>query len=384
MSRRRSSRRRCSRRVKQRAGTGRSTVRQTASCSPLGQQSSIPGSCLNASTARALVDAMHLTLRRSHSSQPTLSTPNVATIPSRDTDTSNTDAESMQMVELLRSQSKESCSRNEFCVVKHSNISPSLKQRALERFAPLAPLELHKDKNAWLSNIDIDKVMTQYEHIHGNFRFIGPTPIDFDKPMSRRRKMSSKKQCICNRLCNFSLQSYLEEHVDKIGIIFNLDTNDMPGSHWVSMFVSLERDGRNDRGGNIQYENKNPLVATKCSVVYFDSTGESPPIEIQRLAGRIEKQAATLRLGFSFLDIGKTHQQHDTECGMYALYFVSNMITRPREILRILQTEKVSDKTMEDLRAVYFNYDPVMLMQQPRHKKREKTTLRRKKNTKRV
>ena len=37
-----------------------------------------------------------------------------------------------------------------------------------------------KNKNTWLNSLDISRVMKQYEDNYKNFRFLGPSPIDFN------------------------------------------------------------------------------------------------------------------------------------------------------------------------------------------------------------
>ena len=69
--------------------------------------------------------------------------------------------------------------------------------------------------NEWLSSIDIDQFMRQYEHAHKDFIFLGPSPIDFD----------SKKiygECVWEELCHFNLRKLLKRNKKKIGVIFKL------------------------------------------------------------------------------------------------------------------------------------------------------------------
>jgi len=73
-------------------------------------------------------------------------------------------------------------------------------------FAPDQPKEWKTDKNAWLSNFDIFKVLNQYESSHKNFKIIGPTPIDFDK---KPKEMAG--QCVWDDLCEFSLKNMLDK-----------------------------------------------------------------------------------------------------------------------------------------------------------------------------
>ena len=126
-----------------------------------------------------------------------------------------------------------------------NKLSPEL---ASYTFAPSAPSMWIKNPNEWLSSVDIEKVMQQYERKYPNFEFIGPSPIDFDK-------QHSDNQCVWNELCNFQISNLLTRNKSQIGMIFNTDPHYMDGSHWISLFVDTQ----------------------KKYIIYFDSTGESVP-----------------------------------------------------------------------------------------------------------
>ena len=51
-------------------------------------------------------------------------------------------------------------------------------------FAPQSPASWKKNPKKWLTSLDIDKVMRQYEKKFPHFVFIGPSPIDFEKNFS--------------------------------------------------------------------------------------------------------------------------------------------------------------------------------------------------------
>ena len=99
-------------------------------------------------------------------------------------------------------------------------------------FKPPSP----KGKYDWLSSIDIADVMEQYEKKYPDFIFLGPVPIDFDEILTEVGQMNLKT---------------LANKKKRIGIVFNTDPHDMPGEHWISMFIDL-----NDK-----------------TICFFDSTG---------------------------------------------------------------------------------------------------------------
>jgi hypothetical protein len=201
-------------------------------------------------------------------------------------------------------------------------------------FAPEHPPEWLKNPNEWLTDLDISKVMRQYETKYKQFKFIGPSPIDFDTKVERQQLPwaesgpSTDKVCVWKDLCSLSLSELLKNKKTKIGMVFNLDRYDEPGSHWVSLYVDLE--------------DKSPFV------FYFDSTGRPAPNEIDVLIKRIQTQGK--ELGGSPLDIlsynnnGKDHQKSNTECGMYSLFFIITMLTGELEDAKISGREAVGHR----------------------------------------
>lgn len=171
--------------------------------------------------------------------------------------------------------------------------------------------------------MDILKVLKQYEYKHKNFKFIGPSPIDFDK----RKEYN---QCVWNELCNFNLSEILKTKKNEIGFIFNLDPHNRSGSHWISMYLSLKRN----------------------FLFFNDSTGSKPPIQIKRLIARILSQAKSLNINLNYTNNTLKHQRKNTECGVYTIYFITELLNgKLPEDFNIL----LDDKFMEQYRNIFFN-----------------------------
>jgi hypothetical protein len=222
---------------------------------------------------------------------------------------------------LLDSCDKESC----WLDVLDAGATPELK----ESFVPKAPAEWKKKPNAWLSSVDITRVMKQFEHAYKCFEFLGPTPIDFDTRLSDGK-------CVWDELCNFQLSEQIKRNKTKIGIIFNTDKNTGPGEHWISMFIHIPRNQQ------------------KVNVFFFDSVGDPAPKEIVTFKNRLQKQATTLGLSFSYdTSEGVGHQRGGTECGVYSLFFLAHML-EDTMTTQYLKTHILPDKYMEKFRKVYF------------------------------
>lgn len=215
-----------------------------------------------------------------------------------------------------------------------------------ELFSPSQPTEWKAKPNAWLSNFDIDAVIQQYEEANPDFLFLGPTPIDFDE-------MKNGK-CIWEELCRLNIVKEYRRGKRKFGVIFNLDTSDGPGTHWVSMFMDI----------------KDPTPF----LFYFNSTSEETPEEVKKLMKRLEKQFNLIKpLRGRELRVMENrdmeHQRSNTECGMYSLFFIITCLTRQTdpdqkdgtklsvdELKEMFAGKtRIDDKFVERYRSIYFN-----------------------------
>ena len=203
-------------------------------------------------------------------------------------------------------------------------------------YVPDQPKEWKNNPDEWLSNYDILDVLEQYEYKYKNFKFIGPTPINFNSPDIR-----DKKKCVWEELCNFKLKNILKQKKNKIGIIFNLAKQGDAGTHWVSLFIDI----------------KNNLI------VYFDSNGDVCPPEIYELIGKVIKQRKKENIKFNQVFNTYTHQETNTECGMYSLYFIITMLTEKIEgkyvitdkIVNHFTKNRIPDTLVFNQRNSYYN-----------------------------
>jgi hypothetical protein len=158
-------------------------------------------------------------------------------------------------------------------------------------FAPPQPAKWKQNKNEWLDNMNLLQAMEQYETTYPSFAFFGPAPMDFAEKMSGTT-------CVDTELCTLSLSKLRHAGKQHVGIILNLDDHDQGGSHWVALYLDL-------------HANK---------AYYFDSTGEPATDEVKRF---VKTQLHLPLLQNHPLD----HQQGDTECGIYVMYFLVIMLT---------------------------------------------------------
>lgn len=204
---------------------------------------------------------------------------------------------------------------------KNKNKSFKLKKNL---FAPSAPISWKKNITEWLSSKDITNVMYQYEKKYPKFKFLGPTPIDFDLK-------KSFNQCVWNDLCKFNLKNFLKEGKTKIGIIFNTDPHYKGGTHWVCLFIDLE----------LKY------------IYFFDSTGDEPQNEIKKLIKKIQQQGKKLDINLNYSQNKTQHQKGDTECGIYVLVTII-LLLKQKRIPKDFNI-RIPDKKMIEIRNILFN-----------------------------
>lgn len=133
-----------------------------------------------------------------------------------------------------------------------------------------------KGRRSWLSTQNIKDVMIQYEKFDKTFKFVGALPSDFYKHV---------------RVNYDDMHNY-----KNVGFVFNLDTHDMPGSHWVAFLIDN--------------------VTRTCE--YFDSTGGGPNRHIKLFINKVMSHLPQHR----YLQNTIVHQTKNGECGVYSIYYL--------------------------------------------------------------
>lgn len=216
----------------------------------------------------------------------------------------------------------------ESCWLTQSFTNGRMKKTLEGSFAPKSPDLWKINPNEWLSSVDITNVMRQYEEAYPCFKFLGPSPIDFDEH-------KTEQGCVWPELCNFQLKDEINKGISKVGIIFNLDPHYKSGSHWVSLFINIK----------------------KSNIFFFDSAGEKIPKQITKLVDRIIEQGKQLSIQFTFdQNHPVEHQFGNTECGIYSLFFIIYMLEDAIDGNH-LKKKIYKDKYIEKYRKVFFNSD---------------------------
>jgi len=221
---------------------------------------------------------------------------------------------------------KDKCT-SEWCWIEQEFVKRVGSKELESNFRPKMPRSWKKNPYEWLSSVDIQSVMAQYEEKYPEFYFIGPVPIDFDY----RENMG---QCVVDELCNINIANLLKNGTTKVGVIFNLDKHDQPGSHWIALFMDIK----------------------EHTICFFDSYGHEPPNEIKVLIDRLQKQASELPPPDNFeftYNCNKTrHQYEHSECGVYSIYFVIQLLEK-KKTFNELQS-RIPDEFVNKKRKYFF------------------------------
>ena len=162
-----------------------------------------------------------------------------------------------------------------------------------------------KQSNDWVSNHDIHKVMKQYELLFPHFKFMGALPSDFYTIIPVNYNVIFDYQCA--------------------GIIFNTDTFDKPGRHWVAFFIDN--------------------INKKCE--YFDSNGLPPNKQIRTFIMFFMNNYCK---DYIYVQNNIKHQYGMIECGIYSIFYLLSRLIGENPNDRRL----ILDDEMEFLRKKYF------------------------------
>ena len=143
------------------------------------------------------------------------------------------------------------------------------------------------------------------------------------------------------RIMYFNIEEKIVNGINKIGIIFNLDTHDEPGSHWVVLYIEL----------------------SKREMYYFDSTKSYKreiPKEIIKFIDDLNNDTETLfkfKLDFAYNNKIE-HQKQNTECGIYCIYFITQLLTN-KKVWKDFIDERIPDAEMKKFRNIFFNKNTI-------------------------
>jgi hypothetical protein len=196
----------------------------------------------------------------------------------------------------------------DFCILKKNQEFYNIIK---EDFKPIGPIK----KDSWLSSLDLINVMEHYEKKYKDFEFIGPYPIDFEYLYDEFLNLNLKK---------------LMKNKKKLGIIFNTDISSGSGEHWISLFLDLNNN----------------------TICYFDSLGDKPPREINRLIKKIKKECLKNKKKIEIILNKKIFQKDNSSCGIWSLFHIISRLKG--KTCSYIYNSKTTDKLMYKKRKEYF------------------------------
>lgn len=235
----------------------------------------------------------------------------------------NIDLNNQKLWEQINNRLKSKCN-HEYCWVKQDFLT-SHKEELTTYFKPEMPRKWIIEPRTWLNTTDIEKVMFQYQTAQPNFKFVGVVPIDFDYEYSAGK-------CVVDELCRLNVSHLYKKKINKLGVVFNLDAHDEPGSHWVALYGDLN----------------------KGEIYYYDSYGIFPPNEVKLLMERLSLQGKKIKgEPFKLYSNHIRHQFKNSECGVYSIHFITEFLNG-KEYKQIIEN-RVSDDLMNKKRMDFYN-----------------------------
>lgn len=214
------------------------------------------------------------------------------------------------------------CNSDQYCLTQQSFMNEVVQEMRDEIDNNTFRTKGPKDANEWLSTLDINNIMKQYEKIYTNFKFLGAVPLNCDE------------YSFCS-LYNIDFNKCHEKKIRYLGIIFNLDRHGQPGSHWVSMFIDLD-------GGEINF----------C-----DSNGK-PPIDNMLTIINKFKDYYKSKTGKDIIYKynTKSYQKDSSECGIYSCNFIIRRLSG--ESFEDVTNNSLGFKEINSCRNIYFRNKP--------------------------
>lgn len=190
----------------------------------------------------------------------------------------------------------------------------SIKSNINSIYKPIQPEGWKKNKHEWLSTTNINSVMNQYENKYNDFKFLGAVPSDCHTVMS------------CSLAQTNIINLYKNNNVKKIGIVFNIDKHYQNGSHWVSLFININ----------------------KSDITYFDSYGLDAPNNIKHYINQLITNFNKINVNLKYNYNNKRHQYGGSECGVYSMYFILQSLNN--KSIYDINSKTIKDKDMNLLR----------------------------------
>jgi len=227
------------------------------------------------------------------------------------------DSDKKYLLTELKQRFEKVCQGDEYCLTQQAFMNEIVGEME-GLFRTVGPAK----SKEWLSTSEIENVMTQYEPIYPDFKFIGAVPLDCDE------------YAHCN-LHNINYEKYINNGFTKFGVVFNHDRYGESGSHWVALYMDVGAGEVNycDSMGKKPLENISTVIDT-FTEFYKKSKGSEPVLLINT----------------------KSYQTDGSECGIYACNFIIRRLSG--ESFKSVVDNPLTFREINSCRNVYFRNQP--------------------------
>ncbi len=227
--------------------------------------------------------------------------------------------------------------KSESCIYSHHKFVEYATENNLDRdqildyidgiFYPIGP----RESNKWLSNDNIDKYLDKLAKKFPDFQNFPYQMIDFNEQKN-------------NIIANVNLTQYLDRGKRRFGMVLNTDVSSGSGIHWFPIFIDCSN-------------------SDKCTIEYFNSTGDTPDKRIIPWLVKIQHQLSTKMLipVEIILSNNPEYQRGNSECGVFSLVYILLRLNKvPWEFFRDKKMYKntalrlINDKNMISMRKKLF------------------------------
>jgi hypothetical protein len=221
---------------------------------------------------------------------------------------------------------------------KNYKISKVMRDIEKKELRPSQPIEWIDNKTEWLSNFDIDNVLSQYQNKKElYYKFHGVFTIDF---------YSKKSNGVCKyyQECDINMKNIINSNKKYFGFVTNLCKFNEPGTHWTSSFFILD-----------------PSLKS-YGAYYYDSVKRPIPKLLKPVFIDIQEQMNKIYPNKKFnINISNiAHQKTNTECGIFSIAFQTRWLSLLHEnpanasFDTVINFKKMNDSVMKLLRFRFF------------------------------
>jgi hypothetical protein len=254
-----------------------------------------------------------------------------------------------ELVHELEKKLSDVCS-NHVCWLRHKILQNLNDPDIIENtFRPKGPSR----KYEWLSNFDIENVVNQYTSLYNDFIFLGALPYDFE-------------DINIFGISKLNFEELEQQNKHKIGMVINLDEHYKGGSHWVSLYVDLEKYQIYffDSVGKKPYKRIRKFINKILKYLYYKKYNQQ--LYVKDILHSINRYKENKNIEYVYdneyiynilknFDIKYNNIQHqfkNSECGVYSINFITRLLDG--ETFENIINNPTSDDKMNEFRKLYF------------------------------